>query len=152
MYSQIDLLSNRDRLKIIKDSEGKTYFFDPIRKKNIRVLPEEMVRQLVINHLIYDCDYPIKQIQVERTLIINGNKRRYDVIVFDRNQEPFLLVECKSYKVKINQKVFDQIALYNIPIKSPYLWVTNGELNMVSQLNESKNSFEFIECLPQYLI
>ncbi len=150
MDIKLDLLRYRDNLKVSKDLDGKLYFFDPVRKKSVRALPEEMIRQLILYYLLNELKFPFNKIQVERTLIIHGNKRRYDIIVFDDNYQPFILIECKSYKVALNQGVFNQIAMYNVITQSPYLWVTNGAINYRSKYNEETNSFEFIEQIPPY--
>jgi hypothetical protein len=152
MELNIDLIQFKETLAVTRDEAGKLYFFDPIRKKNVRALPEEMVRQLILHYLLYELHYPINKIQVERSIEVHGNKRRYDIIVFNNDYSPFLLIECKSYKVPLNQIVFDQIAMYNVNTRSPYLWVSNGMINYISAFNANMNSFEFIDKIPPYPI
>ena len=94
MHIDLNLAQYATALQYDELPDGKAYFYDPIRKKHVRALPEEMVRQLCLYYMINICDYPIKFIQVERSLNIEGVKRRYDIIVFDKNTNPFLLVEC----------------------------------------------------------
>lgn len=120
----IDLHKYSKELKIKKEN-GVIYIFDLIRKKHLVLQPEELVRQLMVLHLI-SIGYPKEKIQVEKGLNINGLKRRFDIVVYDKDINPFLLVECKSHKIKITQEAFDQIAQYNIALQAPFLLVTNG--------------------------
>ncbi len=107
----INLHQYKDQLKIKK--EGNSIFiFDLIRKKYIVLQPEELVRQLLILHLI-KIGYPKEKIQVEKGLNVNGLRRRFDVVVFDQKFLPYLLVECKSHTVPISQDTFDQITILN---------------------------------------
>lgn len=151
MNLDLHLLSYIDRLNITKGSDGESYFLDPIRKKKIKTQPEELVRQLCLYFLIHIAKYPRTHIQVEKSLYINGIRRRYDIIVFSPDTKPFMLVECKSYKVKLNQAVFDQVALYNLKSGAPMLWVSNGETNYVSIVDQENESYEFLNKFPIYM-
>ena len=111
---------------LIKNTENKLYVFDEVRKKNILLTPEEWVRQNCIQFLIHEKKYPKSLISVEKKLSINSLTKRYDIVIFNSTGEINLLVECKSPKVKISQKTFDQIARYNLVVKSQYIMITNG--------------------------
>lgn len=151
MNVPLDLIRHMDQLKITNETDGKPYFFDPIRKKKIRVMPEEFVRQLCLYYMIHVVGYPQSRIQVEKTLLINGVKRRFDIILYDKDIKPFMLVECKSVKIKMDQTVFDQIALYNLKSNAPYLWVTNGDINYICNIDPNKKEgYQFLDSLPLY--
>ncbi len=142
----IDLHRYKDQLKIKK--EGKTIFiFDLIRKKYLVLQPEELVRQLLILHLI-DIGYPKEKIQVEKGLDINGQRRRFDIVVYDKDFEPYLLVECKSHTVRITQDTFDQIANYNLQLRAPYLLVSNGVQTFCCSLDFDNKEIEHMVELP----
>ena len=94
-------------------------------EKNILLTPEEWVRQNCIQYLIREKKYPKSLISVEKKLSINTLTKRYDIIIFNSSGEIYLLVECKSPKVKISQKTFDQLSRYNLVFKSRYVMVTN---------------------------
>ena len=136
----------------IKNSENNTHIFDVVRKKFVVLLPEEWVRQHCIQYLIQEKNYPISLINVEKTIIINGLKKRYDIVVFNPNGSLAVIVECKAPKVKISQAVFDQIAQYNLTLKAPYLMVTNGLNHYFCTMNHDNESFDFLETIPNYNI
>ena len=46
--------------------EGREYIFDPVRKKEVRLTPEEWVRQHFIRYLHQELDYPLSLMQVEK--------------------------------------------------------------------------------------
>lgn len=134
----------------LKNSENNTHIFDVIRKKFVILQPEEWVRQHCIQYLILEKNYPISLINVEKVVLINGLKKRYDIVVFNPDGSLALVVECKAPKVKISQSVFDQIARYNLALKAPYLMVTNGLNHYFCTMNHDLESFEFLETLPNY--
>ena len=134
----------------LKNSENNTHIFDVIRKKFVVLQPEEWVRQHCIQYLVQEKNYPISLINVEKVVLINGLKKRYDIVVFNPDGSLALVVECKAPKVKITQSVFDQIARYNLTLKAPYLMVTNGLNHYFCTMNHNLESFEFLETLPNY--
>lgn len=134
----------------LKNSENNTHIFDVIRKKFVVLQPEEWVRQHCIQFLIQEKNYPISLINVEKVVLINGLKKRYDIVVFNPNGSLALVVECKAPKVKITQAAFDQIARYNLTLKASYLMVTNGLNHYFCTMNHDLESFEFLETLPNY--
>ena len=135
----------------LKNSENKTLIYDEIRKKFIVLQPEEWVRQHCLQFLIQEKKYPKSLINVEKTLTINSLKKRYDIVVFNTDGSIFLIVECKSPKIKINQKAFDQIATYNIKLKAEYLMVTNGITHYYSFIDFKKESYTFLKEIPNFI-
>jgi hypothetical protein len=140
-------------LKIIRKA-NKLYVFDNIRKKYILLTPEEWVRQNFTLYLIKDKKYPASLISLEFSFELNGLNKRSDIAVYSKNGEILLLVECKSPYIKINQSVFDQIFVYNVKIKAPYLIVTNGLEHYCCRINENSNqdgqSITYMEFIPEY--
>ena len=134
-----------------KNSENKTYVFDRIRKKFVVLQPEEWVRQHVVHFLIEEKKYPESLIQVEKQLIVNGLRKRYDIVMFNKDGSIFLIIECKAPKVTIDQSTFDQIARYNLALSAKYLMVTNGISHFYCQLNEEAESYHFLKELPEYV-
>lgn len=145
----INLHEFRSFLKIKSEGENK-YLWDPIRKKYLVPQPEELVRQLLILYLTQKLDYPISRIQVEKSLKVFGQFKRYDIIVYDQNIAPYLLIECKSHKEPINQSVIDQVSRYNITLNAPYLLVTNGVQSYCCAVNQKSKEVRFLEAIPNY--
>ncbi len=133
-----------------KSSENKQQIFDIIRKKFVSLQPEEWVRQHVIHFLSVDKKYPTSLINVEKTLLLNGLKKRYDVVVFNADGSIHILVECKSPSVTISQVVFDQIARYNLKMKAEYLMVTNGLDHFYCNMNYEEEKYSFLGQIPDF--
>ncbi len=145
----IDFLKYRDQLKSKKEND-KSYLFDPIRKKNIILQPEELVRQLCILWLINNQEIHRNAIQVEKLININGLSRRFDIVVYDKEIKPFILIECKSPTVKIKQATFDQIAMYQMALKAPFLIVTNGLDSYIAEINHEDKKYNFYPQVPEW--
>ena len=134
----------------LKNTENRTHIFDVVRKKFVVLQPEEWVRQHVIHFLMETKGYPISLINIEKQLTINGLRKRYDIIVFNKDGAIDMLIECKAPQVEINQKVFDQIAIYNLQVKSNYLMVTNGINHYYCQINHDEEKYTFLKEIPDF--
>ncbi|MCZ2101864.1 MAG: type I restriction enzyme HsdR N-terminal domain-containing protein [Chitinophagales bacterium] len=144
-----NLLQFKDHLKIKKQGDT-AYIYDIIRKKYLVLQPEELVRQLCIQWLIEDQGFSRNAIQVEKSIDINGLMRRFDIVVYDHEIDPLILVECKSPQTPINQIVFDQLASYQTVLHAPFLIVTNGSHLYISQMNHETQSYHFFESIPSW--
>lgn len=133
-----------------KNSENKVAIFDEIRKKFIILTPEEWVRQHVIHFFLNEKKYPKSCINVEKVLKINDLSKRYDVVVYNSDGSIFILVECKAPEIKINQSTFDQIAIYNMTLKSDYLMLSNGINHYFCQMDFENKKYTFLRDLPTY--
>ena len=134
----------------LKSSENKQLIFDVIRKKYVVLTPEEWVRQNLIHFLIKEKNYPISLISCEKQLLVNKLKKRFDLLIYGPNGAPILIIECKSPKVKISQDTFDQIARYNMELKSEFLVVSNGIIHYSCKVNHEDQSYIFLEEIPKY--
>jgi len=134
-----------------KNSENKLAIFDEIRKKFVVLQPEEWVRQHCIHYLINLKNYPKSLLNVEKELILNNLKKRYDIVVFKPNGNLQLIVECKAPNVNITQEVFDQIARYNMTLNANYLMVTNGINHYYCQIDQENKRYIFLEDIPNYI-
>ena len=132
-----------------KNSENNVSIFDEIRKKFVILQPEEWVRQHCVQYLIQELNIPKSLINVEKELVINGLKKRYDIIVFYPNGTIFLIVECKAPKITINQTTFDQIAQYNMALNATYLMITNGLNHYYCEMDFKEKKYTFLEALPK---
>ena len=110
----------------IRQVEGKREILDPLRRKYVRLTPEEWVRQHLVQYLIADLGYPRGLIAIEKSIDLHGKRFRADVIVHDRTGRAVLMAECKEPDVSISQETFDQIAAYNRVVQARCLLVTNG--------------------------
>ncbi len=124
--------------------------FDPFRSKYLVMTPEEQVRQLFARFLVEEKKYPASLMATEYALTLNKMSKRCDILVFDRNGQPVVLVECKSPDVKIGREVFDQVARYNMVFKVAYLLITNGLKHYCCRVDHQAGSVEFLDDIPVY--
>jgi len=134
----------------LKESAGKIQIFDAFRKKYVVLTPEEWVRQNFLQYLVTEKKYAPSLIALEAALKYNELQKRADILVYDKQGSPFLLVECKAPEVKISQDVFDQVARYNMSFRVTYLVVTNGLDHFCCKMDYEKNSYQFLEEIPVF--
>lgn len=130
--------------------DGRPSVFDRLRKKYVTLTPEEWVRQHFVNFLIEEKGCPEGLIANEMMVNLNGQKKRCDSVVFNRKGLPLLIVEYKAPNVAITQKVFDQIARYNIVLKVAYLIVSNGVENYCCRVDYEEQQIIYLEDIPHY--
>lgn len=129
---------------------GRQCVFDPIRKKWLVLQPEELVRQLLIQFISLERNYPLAKLQVEKAIRVHSRYRRFDLVVFSQEVTPWMIIECKAPEISITQAVFDQIAAYNLTLQAPYLVVTNGKSTYCAKLDTSTKSWIFLSDIPYY--
>lgn len=117
--------------------------YDAFRRKFVVITPEEWVRQHLLHHLVSNKAFPANFISVEKELMVEGMKRRYDAVVYDANFKPVLLVECKAPHVGITQEVFDQAARYNRTLEIPYILVSNGLQHLLAKVDHEAGRYIF---------
>ncbi|WP_139958112.1 type I restriction enzyme HsdR N-terminal domain-containing protein [Flavicella sediminum] len=133
-----------------KSSENKRFIFGLIRKKYLVLTPEEWVRQHFVSYLMTHKAYPISLISVEKQLEINGLKKRTDILIFNTQGTPEIIVECKAPSIPITQNTFDQIARYNLKLNANYLIVTNGLQHFYCKMDFENEQYIFLKDIPDY--
>ena len=122
---QIQLKYPSVQLRMRKQQE-QLQVFDEFRKKWLQLSPEEFVRQQLLHHLVGTCKYPSASIAIEKALKLNDTLKRFDIVVFNRNLQPFLVIECKAPYIALDQSVVEQALRYNLILKAPYVMISNG--------------------------
>ncbi len=110
----------------VKKEVDKELIFDEVRKQWVLLTPEEWVRQNFLQYLIQVKKYPGSLIAVEKEIFLNDLKKRFDIVVYDKNTKPLMLIECKEMNVVLDKSVLNQVLRYNINLQVPYLVITNG--------------------------
>jgi hypothetical protein len=110
----------------IREEGEKRYIFDPLRKSWLLLTEEEWVRQNFVNYLTAVLKYPASFIALEKEIALFGLKKRFDVLVYGRGHQPWLMVECKAPGVPLDESVLQQVLRYNISVPVHYLVITNG--------------------------
>ncbi|QIK16464.1 type I restriction enzyme HsdR N-terminal domain-containing protein [Blattabacterium sp. DPU] len=131
-------------LKMIKN---RIHIFCVIRKKFYLFTQEEVIRQYIIFLLKKIKNYQNSNIWVEHPLKVNKLNKRLDILV-QFHKKPHILIECKTPKIPITQKTFDQISIYNKIIKAPFLMVSNGVNNFIFKIDKYKRKFLFLKYIP----
>lgn len=131
-----------------KNTKGTLQVFDIIRKKFVDLTPEEWVRQHIIHFLVSEKQVPSSMISVEKQLILNQTKRRTDLVVFNSGLEPLLIIECKAPEVEINQLTINQALGYNLELKVPYVFLSNGLKHIFIDLRAQ--SPRILKNIPNY--
>ncbi|MEG2819339.1 MAG: type I restriction enzyme HsdR N-terminal domain-containing protein [Muribaculaceae bacterium] len=134
----------------IKKTDNSYQIFDELRKKFVALTPEEWVRQNFILYLINDKKFPAGLMDNEVSLVQNGIKRRCDTLVSDREGLPFVIIEYKAPSIEVTQKVFDQIARYNMVMRAKYLIVSNGIIHYCCKIDYINSTYEFLTEIPNY--
>lgn len=130
----------------IKKEGDKEFIFDEVRKRWIMLTPEEWVRQNFLQYLIQIKKYPASLIAVEKEIKLGELKKRFDIVVYDSNTKPWMIIECKEMNVKLDKTVLDQVLRYNITLHVPFLVVTNGSYCMA--LHVKNDTMTEIDSLP----
>jgi Type I restriction enzyme R protein N terminus (HSDR_N). len=139
----------RDYKIAVREQNERGEVFDLVRKKWVPLTPEEWVRQHVLHYLIFDKEYPRSLIAVERGFELNGLKKRFDIVVFDRSGSPFLLIECKAPGEPLNVKALLQSLVYNLRLNVAYLWISNGEQNFCYGLKNNEGHMVTVPDFPK---
>lgn len=134
----------------VKKVNGRASVFDPIRRKFVTLTPEEWVRQHFVNFLLTEKGYPQTLIANEIQINLNGQKKRCDSVIYNRELSPVMIIEYKAPDVNITQTVFDQIVRYNIVLKVKYLIVSNGLNHYCCQMDYQKQTYEYLSEIPSY--
>ncbi|MFT6844223.1 MAG: putative type IV restriction endonuclease [Flavobacteriales bacterium] len=124
--------------------------FDSVRKKWLKLTPEEWVRQHLVEYLHVQAGYPKSLMAIESGLKVNNLQKRTDLVLFGANSNKLMLVECKAPSVAINQEVFNQIARYNMTLKVEFLMVTNGLKHYCCKIDFENEKFIFLNDIPTY--
>jgi hypothetical protein len=133
----------------IKEVDGKSYIFDIIRKKYILLTPEEIVRQNFLDYLIQEKKYSKNLIKLESAIKYNALDKRSDILVYDSDGLPFLLVECKAASVSLSQRTIEQASRYNLTVQARYLCITNGQKTFCFELNSNSKSYHQLKAIPE---
>ena len=130
----------------IKKEAGKEFIFDKVRKRWVMLTPEEWVRQNFLQYLVLVKKYPASLIAVEKEIELGEIKKRFDIVVYDKNHLPWMIIECKEMSGVLDKKVLEQVLRYNISLQVPYLVITNGSYCYAFAV--ANNKLEEIDDLP----
>jgi len=127
----------------------KGTIWDPLRKKNVALTPEEEVRQWCISVLAGKMEVPVHMMMSEAALKLGEKQFRADILVYDRSVRPVMVVECKRPEVALTQDVLDQAVRYNMVLNVDYIMITNGTHTYICRRGED-GRYIFVNEVPKY--
>lgn len=148
-YELLNMPDYSDRIRLRKQDE-QLQIFDSIRGKWLVLTPEEWVRQNTIIYISDTLEAPMLRIANEVTINYNGLTKRCDSIIYDDYGNPLIIIEYKRTDVAITQRVFDQIAIYNLQLRVPYLIVSNGLQHLLCKVDFENRKYIFAQQWPKY--
>lgn len=134
----------------VKREDDQLFILDQIRKKWVILTPEEWVRQHTIYYLVDQKKYPAGLIGVEKSIMVNKMNKRFDLVCYNQNTKPVLLVECKAPEVEITQTVLDQALRYNSQLQVSYLLLTNGITHVIAFIDYENKKLEYLNDIPGF--
>lgn len=123
--------------------------WDPLRKKEVALTPEEAVRQWFIGVLRDEMLVPVHLMMSEAAINLGNKKFRVDIIIWDRHCAPLAVVECKRPEVALDAAVLDQAVRYNMVLNVKFIIITNGNRTVI--LHRTSEGFRPVGTIPLYL-
>lgn len=127
---------------------GHELIWDPLRKKEVALTPEERVRQWCIGVLAEQMKVPMHMMMSEVGFGLGSKQLRADVVVFDRKGKPLMVVECKRPDIELTVEVLDQVMRYNMVLDVKFMLITNGTKTYICSKQGEK--YEFMDSVPTY--
>lgn len=132
--------------------EYRKTIWDPLRKKHVAMTPEEKVRQWFIGRLAEDIKVPLHMMMSEVGFKLGDKQFRADILVYDRQARPVVVVECKRPEVELTKEVLEQAVRYNMVLNVRYIIITNGLRTLICRREEKGGNIQYAPAasLPVY--
>ena len=134
----------------ICENNGRQMIFDFLRRKYVALSPEEWVRQHFTHFLVEHKGYPKGLLANEIELHIGDKRLRCDTLLYNKEMQPRMIIEYKAPHIKIQQKTFDQIVVYNLLLHADFLVVSNGLQHYCCQMDYERHTYRFLTDIPDY--
>ena len=132
----------------IKKENNTDIIFDAFRKIWVNLTPEEWVRQNILKYITTVKNYPASLIAIEKEISLGELKKRCDIVVYDKEMNPWMIIECKEMNVALTEKTLEQILRYHITLPAQYLLITNG--SHCYGFKKESSTFKEIDEVPFY--
>ena len=134
----------------VSERGGRRQIFDVLRRKFVALTPEEWVRQHFVHFLMEQKGYPQALLANEVELRLGDKSMRCDTLLYMPSMQPRMIIEYKAPTITLQQKTFDQIAVYNLLLKVDYLVISNGLQHFCCHMDYERGTYEFLENIPNY--
>lgn len=132
----------------MKTENNTEFIFDELRRSWLRLTAEEWVRQNFVQYLVQVKLYPASLIAIEKEIRLGELKKRFDILVYNYEHKPWMMIECKEMNIRLDESVFEQLLRYNIAIPVRYMVITNGTYCI--GFEKSNNRLQLLETLPAF--
>lgn len=132
----------------IKTENNNDFIYDTIRRGWFLLTPEEWVRQNIIQYLTTIKKYPPKLISIEKEIKVGELKKRFDIVIY-KDDNPWMIVECKQMDIKLDEKTLQQILTYQSKVQAVFLAITNGNSSYL--LQKINNHFIAVSAFPEWI-
>jgi len=132
----------------LKKENGIEFIFDGIRKQWLALNDEEWIRQNFVQYLIQNLSYPAAFIALEKEIRLGELVKRFDILVYDAQHQPWMMIECKAQGVQLSDSTLQQALRYNISVPVSYLVITNGHYTFAWQ--KTGINLTLIRQMPQW--
>lgn len=133
----------------IKKQGSSEFIFDELRHAWLRLTPEEWVRQNFVQYLVQVQKYPASLIAIEKEIRLGELRKRFDILVYDRDHQPWMMIECKEMQIDISEQILHQILRYNMAVPVRFLIITNGSYCLGYE--KLADRLQLIEFLPAFV-
>lgn len=117
---------------------GEKLLWNPIHRKALKNRPEERVRLRLIESLI-QAGWSKHRISTEESIgTLGSSAMRTDIICYNQQFKPVILIECKAEHIPISSGTAEQVARYNQKVGAPFLMMTNGVFDFWYQFEDDK--------------
>lgn len=143
----VKAIEQRAFIKTDKKGKDVAYIKCLVRDKDIVLKPEEIVRQLYVYKLIHDYKYPVTRMELERQITFGREKKRADIVIFDKDNPTAeeIIVEIKKPKLKDGK---EQLKSYcNATGAIIGVWTNGGQISYYHR--KDPNFFEDIPNIPK---
>ena len=86
----------------------------------------------------------------EVQLKVGDKTVRADSVLYDNHLQPRMIIEYKAPTIKLAQKVFDQISVYNLLLHVDYLIVSNGLQTYCCKMDYDNQKYLFLTDIPDH--
>ena len=148
LFSEEQINKLEAAIQTKETKSGTQYFLTcQVRKKEIKLTPEEVVRQLYVLSLMEDYGYPVSRMVLEYEVTFGREKKRADIVIFDKvhTETPFIIVELKKPKLKDGK---EQLKSYCNATGAPIGVWSNGK-SISYYHRKDPNYFEDISNIPR---
>jgi hypothetical protein len=79
----------------IRKEKNTELIFDAMRKRWLILTGEEWVRQNFLKYIAQVKNYPASLIAIEKEIYLGELKKLCDIVVYNRDTLPWMIIECK---------------------------------------------------------